>query len=199
MKKATEERAAEKEENLAAIADAKQSQQAISEALAVLREFYAKAGEATALLQRQGAQAERQKQTPAEDAPELFGEEPYKGLQGESGGVLGLLEVIEADFARLEVTTDTAEQEAAAEHRRFMGESDKDKAVAQTEIDHNSERLGSTRQMLASTQKTLEQTRSALDAALQYYEKLKPTCEGGGSYDERVKRRQEEIVSLKEA
>lgn len=203
MQKAVAERKEDKDQNEAAVEDAKKSQQAIAEALAVLREFYAKAGEATAMLQQRtrGAEArsERHAQSPAEDAPELFGEEPYRGMQGASGGVLGLLEVIEADFARLQVTTETAEQEAADEHRRFMGESDKDKAVAQTEIEHNTDRLGSVRQTLDSTQKSLEQTKSALDAALTYYEKLKPSCVGGSSYDERVKKRKEEIVSLKEA
>ena len=43
--------------------------------------FYEKAGEATAFVQE-----------PA-DAPEIF-DAPYQGMQSESGGVLGMLEVI---------------------------------------------------------------------------------------------------------
>merc|ERR550514_559198 len=49
--KATAERTAEKEKNTATIAEAKVAQQATMKALQVLREFYDKAAEATALAQ----------------------------------------------------------------------------------------------------------------------------------------------------
>ena len=52
----------------------------MAQALTVLKEFYAKAAEATALVQ-----------TKAE--PEIF-DKAYKGMGGESGGVVGMLEVI---------------------------------------------------------------------------------------------------------
>jgi hypothetical protein len=46
----------------------------------------------------------------------------------------------------------------------------------------------------------LEGTQKELDAALAYYDKLKPDCiDSGVSYEERVARRQEEIESLQEA
>jgi len=48
--------------------------------------------------------------------------------------------------------------------------------------------------------KDLETTQAELDAALDYYEKLKPDCvDQGLSYEDRVARRKEEIVSLQEA
>merc|ERR1740138_1737573 len=65
MAKATEIRAAEKEKN---------TQTAVAQALVILKEFYAKAAEATALVQ--------QKQEP----PAIF-DSPYKGMQAENGGV----------------------------------------------------------------------------------------------------------------
>merc|ERR1719160_661795 len=64
---------------------------AVAMALAVLQEFYAKAADATALVQ----------QDPASDAPATF-DKPYTGMGGASGGIIGMLEVIESDFARLE-------------------------------------------------------------------------------------------------
>merc|ERR1719407_346434 len=66
---------------------------AVAEALTVLKEFYEKAAEATALLQGQ-------------QKPEIF-DEPYTGMQSENGGVVGMLEVIQSDFARLETDTKT--------------------------------------------------------------------------------------------
>ena len=53
---------------------------------------------------------------------------------------------------------------------------------------------------LQQAQTDLKTTQEQLDKALEYYEKLKPTCvDSGITYEERVKRREEEIVSLQEA
>merc|ERR1719512_586782 len=93
MAKATEIRQAEKATNTQTISDAGEAQTAVAQALTVLKEFYAKAGDATALLQQ--------------PAPEIF-DSPYKGMQAENGGVVGMLEVIESDFARLEADTKAA-------------------------------------------------------------------------------------------
>ncbi|CAK0887735.1 unnamed protein product, partial [Prorocentrum cordatum] len=63
------------------IADAQEAQTAVAQALTVLREFYKKAGEATALLQ------EVQHPTP----PPIF-DRPYRGMGDMAGGVVGMLE-----------------------------------------------------------------------------------------------------------
>merc|ERR1719506_3430165 len=63
--KATEIRTAEKAKNQATIADAKEAQTAVAQALAVLKEFYAKAAEATSLVQGQSQGWE-------DDAPSTF-------------------------------------------------------------------------------------------------------------------------------
>jgi hypothetical protein len=53
---------------------------------------------------------------------------------------------------------------------------------------------------LTSKKADLEGTQKELDAALAYYDKLKPSCvDAGVSYDDRVARRKEEIESLQEA
>merc|ERR1719409_542966 len=62
--KATKIREEEKAKNADTVKDAKEAQAAVEQALNVLKEFYAKAGEATALVQG------LKKQSPAEDAPE---------------------------------------------------------------------------------------------------------------------------------
>merc|ERR1719327_2115854 len=103
VKEATATREAEHAKNTETIADAKQAQEAVKNALAVLKEFYAKAAEATALMQG-----------PMDDAPETF-DTSFKGQQAESGGVMGMLEVIASDFARLESDTTAAEEAAADE------------------------------------------------------------------------------------
>merc|ERR1712113_215377 len=102
MAKATTIRQEEKATNEQTIKDAQEAQTAVAQALTVLKEFYAKAGEATALLQQQPV------------APEIF-DSPYKGMQAENGGVVGMLEVIQSDFARLEADTSAAEATAQKE------------------------------------------------------------------------------------
>merc|ERR1719230_444927 len=94
--KATEVREEEKAKNTVTIKDAQDAQTAVAQALGVVKDFYAKAGEATALMQLKQP-----------DMPD----EPYKGMGGESGGVVGMIEVIQSDFARLESETSTAEAE----------------------------------------------------------------------------------------
>merc|ERR1719160_2345978 len=189
MAKATEDRTASKEKNQATIKDAKEAQDAVAQALAVLKDFYAKAAEATALAQ----------QTPGEDAPESF-DAPMQGQQAEGGGVMDFLEVIHADFARLQSETETDEGAEAEEYDKFMFESKKDKALKENEIGHKEEKKTAQEGAKHSAETELKTTQEELDAALEYYEKLKPSCvDSGISYEERVKRREAEIQSLKEA
>merc|ERR1719456_311565 len=191
VEKATADREAEKAKNAETVADAKEAQEAVKQALAVLKEYYAKAAEATALLQS--------KQSPAEDAPDTF-VKPYKGLQSEGGGVVGMLEVILSDFARLENDTAAAEKQAQEEYEKFMFDSKMDKAIKANDIKHKTEKKTKSESALKSAKKELANTQEELDAALAYYEKLKPSCvDSGITYEERVKRREAEIQSLQEA
>ena len=53
---------------------------------------------------------------------------------------------------------------------------------------------------VAGSRKDLKGAQEELDAALAYYDKLKPSCvDAGVSYEERVARREAEIQSLQEA
>merc|ERR1711953_1527229 len=123
MAKATELRQEEKAENTATIKDAGEAQTAVAQALTVLKEFYAKAGEATAFVQQQP------------ESPEIF-DKPYKGMGAENGGVVGMLEVIESDFARLESETKAAEATSQREYDTFMTDSKVDKEAKSTDIEH---------------------------------------------------------------
>merc|ERR1719217_1658521 len=123
MAKATTIRQEEKAKNTETIKDSQDAQTAVAQALTVLKEFYAKAGDATALLQQQP------------EAPEIFDTE-YKGMQAENGGVVGMLEVIESDFVRLVTDTKAAEKSAQNEYDQFMTDSKVDKSEKTTEIDH---------------------------------------------------------------
>merc|ERR1719329_1307675 len=98
MAKATNLRNEEKSKNANTIADAKAAQ-----TVTVLKDFYEKAAESTAFAQQK------------QPAPEIFDSE-YKGMQSSNGGVVGMLEVIESDFARLEADTKAAEESSQKEY-----------------------------------------------------------------------------------
>merc|ERR1719451_258987 len=188
MAKETEERNEAKAKNAETVKEAKAAQVAVEQAMAVLKDFYAKSAEATAFAQQ-----------PAEDAPETF-EKPYKGLLAEGGNVVDFLEVILTDFARLESDTASAEAAEDEEYKTFMFESKKDKALKENEIKLKTGTKTDKEGALNQAQADLKVTKEQLDKALEYYEKLKPTCvDSGITYEERVKRREEEIVSLQEA
>jgi len=184
MATATEQRQKEKASNTETIKDASDAQTAVAQALVVLKEFYAKAAEATSLIQKQ---------------PEIF-DSAYKGMGAESGGVVGMLEVIESDFARLEAETSSAEATAQKTYDEFMTDSKVDKAQKNTDTEHKTAKKQDQEQALTVKKGDLEGTQKELDAALSYYDKLKPSCvDAGVSYDDRVGRRKEEIESLQEA
>merc|ERR1712054_500082 len=188
MAKATTIRQEEKATNAATVKDAQDAQTAVAQALTVLKEFYSAAGEATALLQ---------KQQPV--APTIF-DSPYKGLQAENGGVVGVLEVIQSDFARLEAETKASEATAQKEYDSFMTDSKVDKEAKTTDIEHKTAKKQDESQALTVKKEDLDGTQKELDAALAYFDKLKPSCvDAGVSYEDRVARRKEEIESLQEA
>merc|ERR1719277_100937 len=188
---ATKIRGEEKATNAQTVADAKEAQAAVEAATKVLRDYYTKAADASLL---QDTAALGQEMTRAADAA------PYKGMQDESKGVFGMLEVILSDFARLAVETTDAEDAAQAAYDKYMAESTEDIAVKETEIKHKTAKKEQTDEYLASTKKELALTQEELDAALTYHDKLKVDCvDQGLSYEERVRAREEEIKSLKEA
>jgi len=165
---ATSLRQEEKAKNEETIVDSQEAQVAVAKALTVLKDFYAKADDATAFMQ--GA---------ADDAPATF-DGAYKGMGSSSGGVIGMLEVIESDFARLEADTTTAESEAANEFQKFSDDSSQDKAVKQMDLDNKGKDKTTAEGDLVTTKKDLSATQEELDAALTYFEKLKPACVDAG-------------------
>merc|ERR1719238_659107 len=186
---ATDIREAEKQKNKETIEDAEAAQTAVGQALAVLKDFYKKAATATALVQA----------TPEEEAPETF-DEPYQGMGGASGGVVGMMEVIQSDFNKLEAETTAAEEEAAKEFDRLMAESKKDKAVKTADMDYKKKSQVEAESDLGDSESDLKGAQKELDAALVYYEKLKPTCVAQPeSYEDRVAKREAEIESLRTA
>jgi hypothetical protein len=182
--KATAQREEESKTNKETIQDAKEAQAAVQKALDVLKEFYDKAASAGG---------------------------GYTGQQGGSTGVLGMLEVIDSDFARLESETTADEEEASSAFDKFMLESGGcgyhkgaefcGSIAKKTDQVKAAEKLSKKKQSEKSkAQADRNDTESELSSANDEYDKLKPVCiKPSVSVEERVAQREAEIESLQQA
>ena len=189
MAKATQMREEESAKNAATVKDAKEAQAAVAQALLVLRDFYKKAAGASSLLQTRHREARAE--------PEVFGDEPYTGMGGESGGVISMLEVIQSDFAQLQAESEAAEESGLKEYQEFMEDSKVDKATKVRTSEHKTSKKQAKTQELTAVRADLQGTQKELDAAKAYFEKLKPDClDTGASYAERQAQRKQEARTL---
>eukprot|EP00451_Oxyrrhis_marina_P039617 CAMPEP_0204391260 /NCGR_PEP_ID=MMETSP0469-20131031/61157_1 /ASSEMBLY_ACC=CAM_ASM_000384 /TAXON_ID=2969 /ORGANISM="Oxyrrhis marina" /LENGTH=646 /DNA_ID=CAMNT_0051385215 /DNA_START=57 /DNA_END=1997 /DNA_ORIENTATION=+ len=184
MSKATEVRNEEHSRNTETIQDAKEARAAVQKALDVLKNFYDKAASADG---------------------------GYSGNQGGSTGVLGMLEVIGSDFARLQSETEAGENEAKADYDKFMlasggcgyvnGAEVCGSVAEKTDLIKSTEkRIKKQNSAKGKRESELSDTQEELDAANDTYDKLKPACINPGvSVEERVAAREQEIANLQEA
>merc|ERR1719498_1186405 len=214
MKEATTLRQEEKAKNAATVKDCNEANNAIEAATAVLKDFYEKASMATGFLQ---VDSSRPTMGSAEwnalanpnfegtvdkghkKGMQTFGK-TYTGQQDEAGGVFAMLEVISSDFSSLKADTESSEAASQKTYDEFMTESKKSTSVKNKEVQMLTNDRTKAESDKAADTKDLKATQDQLLAAGRYYDKLKPQCvDSGVSYADRVKARQEEIQSLKEA
>merc|ERR1719478_205787 len=124
----------------------------------------------------------------------------YKGNQGASKGIIGLLDVIKSDFEHTIQTVSAEEKKAAAAFVEFDRKNKVATQGATTKKELDDEDLDTTKNKLEQNHKDLQSNMDLLDAALKELEELKPTCvDTGMSYVERVAKREEEMAALKKA
>ena len=213
MTEATELRTSEKAKNKHTIMDAKAAQTAVSQATAVLKDFYAKAAKATALLQQRknpaalvqtkgikmGTEEWQALANPNfkgtidkghKAGMQTFGE-TYTGNQDAAGGVMALLEVALSDFANLEADTKATEAEAESAYQKFMTESKRSKATKSKKIELDNSDKADANTKLQEDVAELKSTQDELIAADKYHEKLVPQCiDQGMTWEEVQKARQ---------
>eukprot|EP00933_Yihiella_yeosuensis_P069214 TRINITY_DN754_c0_g1_i3.p1 TRINITY_DN754_c0_g1~~TRINITY_DN754_c0_g1_i3.p1 ORF type:complete len:704 (-),score=252.88 TRINITY_DN754_c0_g1_i3:158-2158(-) len=191
MSEATRVRTEEKDTNRQTIKEAEAAKVAVAQAMGVLQDFYAKAAKATSLVQVPGQ--------PDTEKPAIFDSE-YKGMQGESGGVVQMLEVILEDFSRLITETNTDEKAAYDQYQKFTEDTKVDKGEKEVTIKHNEERITEQTTMKEQRENDLKATETELNAANKYYEQLHMQClDANKAAEEARLQRQEEIESLEDA
>merc|ERR1719468_25375 len=192
--KAEKEREEEKEENVATVKEAQAGLGAISEAIDIISKFYKSAKKDKVELSLS--------QGPADDAPDAGFEigEAYTGAQGESGGIIGMMEVMKSDFERTISETEAAEAQAEEDHLEFMTETGKSLAAKKVASEERTAQKDDASEKLEKADDILSEQTKILQASIQELLDLKPVCEDTGmSYKERVARREDEIAALKKA
>jgi len=224
MTEATELRKKEKETNKVTVADAQAAQKAVAAATAVLKDFFEKASTATALVQAKTPDPRQwglktgvkmgtdewnalanpnfkgKVDTGHKEDMQTFGE-TYEGQQDEAQyGILALLEVVASDFANLEADTTATEEASQKAYEDFMAESKKNQSVKDKKMEMNTSDKAAAEAKLQEDIADLKSTQDELLAAERYHKKLVPQCiDQGMTWDERVKARESEIASLKQA
>jgi len=195
------ERDAEKEQNAATVTEAEEGQAALEEAEEVLKKFYE--ASASASVKKSLAQQGEGDFGVDDDAPDagFKNHEAYKGSQSASKGILGMLEVIKSDFKRTVAETQKAEREANLDFIKvFEGENKASRAEKNTLKDTAQTNLDETKTQISSDTNSLEESQDLLEKAVQELMDLNEACvKTEMSYEERVKRREDEISSLKQA
>jgi len=185
----------EKAENTATMAEARDGANAITEAIKILGRFYKTAAKETISLSLA-------QQSPSEEAPDagFAAGEAYTGAQGESGGVLGMMKVIQSDFERTVEETLAAEGKAAEEHDAFLIATGKAIAKASTAQEQTQSNIDTADGKIITANEGLTARTNILENSIKELLELKPVCtDTGMSYAERVANREEEIAALKKA
>merc|ERR1719235_2215418 len=181
QKTATEMRNKEKTEWEAAKGDFEQGLEGVQMALEVLRDYYAKKDDsADALLQSDIGSQMSLAQTTVQS--------------GGASGIIGMLEVAEADFSKMLAEGQADEDQAQKEDNKIA------QAAKETEVKYKQKDMKETQASGEETSKDLGVAQEEQSAVLEYDEKLKPQCVSTPDpYEERVKRREKEVAGLKEA
>jgi len=180
-KKATEMRNTENADYKKASTDYKESAEAITQALVVLKDFY-RAGESFV-------------QTGLTQGPE------FGSAKGDaSHSILEIMEVAESDFTKMLAEAETTESEAVEAYKTLMQENKVSKAKKEASIKAKTSELKSLEVALTHHKQDYETESAELSAVLDYVEKLKPQCESRAmTYEERKARRDAEVAGLQEA
>merc|ERR1719356_3205 len=209
MKEATEIRNTGKQENDLAIKDAQAAQTAISQAVAVLRDFYKGSGqvakESWEFLQKRSAKKGDKVTLPANPATWAAGyvgvSDPAANANGSGEGVIALLERISSDFSTMQYNTVSQEESDQSAYEEDMKACKVERARKVKESEMKSQerkRLISKHASMSALRKTVNNEKNATET---YLEDLQPACvDGDGStYEVRVAARDKEITALKEA
>lgn len=184
MAQVTKMRSEEKSTNENSIKEAEEGQKAVTAAIAVLKDYY-ESTMGTILLQHRHAAGQK---------PE-FAAGGYTG-NGQSN-IINMLEAISSDFAQEQAETKASEEASVKSYREFMTESKVDKAKKAAASKRYDMKVSQKTMTVNEQEVDLKSTQEKLQAALDYFDELKPKCVNTNlAYEEEKKQRKDTIESL---
>jgi predicted nucleic acid-binding Zn-ribbon protein len=197
MKEATEIREVGKKENDLAIKDAQDSQEAVSNAIAVLTDFYKESGQIA-----KEPWEFLQKGVELPEDPETW-DSSYTAVSDPSaqpGGIITILEKCNEEFATMEADTKAQEASDQDAYDSDMQEHDIEKAKRSKESEMKSAEKKRLVEKAASMEKNRKHVSDEHEATVQYQKDLQPACvEGDSTYEDRKAARTDEIDALHNA
>jgi len=151
----------------------------VRKALTVLREYYAEGG--AALVQQ----------------PEV---PQHSKATGSGNSIIGILEVVESDFADNLAKEETEEATAADAHEKYVQEYKLQKVTLEQDVKYKTQEFTGLDKQLSELSSDRDTTNTELSAVNDYYAKLKDRCIAKPeTYEQRKARREAEIAGLKQA
>merc|ERR1712039_105873 len=140
-----------------------------------------------------GSAAFLQNSQPAK--PEL-----HSKATGAGESIIGILEVVESDFATNLAKEETEEADAASEYQKQTQENKVTKTLKDQDVKYNTQAFQTLDKEITELTADRETTNAELSAVLDYYAKIKDRCIAKPeTYESRKARREAEIQGLKEA
>jgi chromosome segregation ATPase len=174
-------RSDEHENYLKAKADLEAALDGVNKALEVLRDYY------------EGAAAFVQEDQPAKPVN-------HAKKSGAGGSIISILEVCESDFSGALAKEETEEADAAAEYEKITQENKVVKTTKEQDVKYKTQEFKTLDKEITELSTDKDTTATELGAVNEYYDKLKERCVAKPeTYEERKKRREDEIAGLKRA
>jgi len=124
----------------------------------------------------------------------------HQAADGAGSGIIGLLEVVEADFSKGLAEMRAAEQSAVSEHDKLSKANAVEKAMKGQDVKYKTKESKGLDKDSSDTNGDRATENEELDAVNQYHKGLKARCVAKAeTYTERTSRRDAEIAGLKEA
>jgi len=198
INEASELREEEKAANLESVSMSEEGKKSVDFALTVLKEFYSKS-----LIQKAAytpPKADRSGNTVGDLAPKTSFSGNYRGKQEASKGIIGILEVIAADFQRTKEQVEKDEEESEKKFQDYKKETEADNEAKGKEVKDGEKKVSDLKDKIVTLTDDLKAAEKDLKSAQETLEDLKKMCiDGEETYEERVAKREEEIEALKQA
>merc|ERR1719414_2622741 len=126
--------------------------------------------------------------------------EQHVKATGAGTSIIGILEVVESDFAKNLAKEQSQEDDAAAEYAELTQENKVSKTMKDQDLNYKTKEVKGLKKAISDMSSDRDTLSTELSAVNEYYGKLKDRCIAKPeTYEERKARREAEINGLKEA